>query len=114
VLKNYFVRAGIVVKIPLRERFFPAFVGILVTRTELVRESRDCFTNSSLDGFVEKGFGCGYVSFIVKSLSSILLRQKTKPPFETDAWPKPTPILWILRINEKPIQVTAPPIFEPI
>jgi len=32
---------------------------------------RSCFANSFLDGFVEKGFGGGYVSFIVKSLSFI-------------------------------------------
>jgi hypothetical protein len=35
------------------------------------RERWSCFPNSFLDGFVEKGFGCGNVSFIVKSLSFI-------------------------------------------
>jgi hypothetical protein len=60
------------------------------------------FPKSLSYGFVEKGFGYGYVSFIVKSLSFIVLRLKTKPASETDTWPKPTPI------NEKPIQATAP------
>ncbi len=44
----------------------------------------DCFPNSFLDGFVEKGFGCGYVSFIVKSSAFIVSRLKAKPTSETD------------------------------
>jgi hypothetical protein len=49
-----------------------------------LHNTRDCCTSISLIGFVKKKFDCGYVSFIVKSLSFIVLRLKTKPRFETD------------------------------
>jgi hypothetical protein len=49
-----------------------------------------CFPNSFLDGFVEKGFGCGYVSFIVKSLSFIVFLPKADPPMAERLKAKPT------------------------
>jgi hypothetical protein len=49
-------------------------------------------SETTLDGFVEKDFGLdslrslqgGYVSFIVKLMSFIVLRLKAKPTSETD------------------------------
>jgi hypothetical protein len=59
-------------------------------RSFIIAFNRDCCPNILLKGFVsppmagkhlwrKKGFGGGYVSFIVKSLSFIVLRLKTKP-----------------------------------
>ena len=60
----------------------------LATTYGITKNCRPIF----LPGFVDKGFGCGYVSFVVKSLSVVVLRLKTKPTSETDTWPKPNPI----------------------
>jgi hypothetical protein len=46
---------------------------------------KDLFPKFLLDGFVERGFGCGYVSLIVKSLSFIVLRLKAKPTSPPEA-----------------------------
>ncbi len=63
-------------------------------------------------GFVDQGLGCGYVSFVVKSLSVVVFlpkadppmaeKLKTKPTFEADTWPKPKPT------NDKRILLTLP------
>jgi hypothetical protein len=60
-----------------RQKFSQLVTGSL-TR-DRVQVHPELFAKFFLNGFVEKGFGCGYVSFFVKSLSFVVLRLKAKP-----------------------------------